>query len=130
MNQSMTYALNGGKIGTASFANPGIYTNLNDMALTEYGVYPYVYHDKYKAFRASVKYDFLDNPVFSAVEAGAYINNHNYEADRSVWIYGSEWNTSPTPGQPPLQLSSSNSSVQCWQGTFGGFPCFLKINAP
>lgn len=130
MNQSLTYALNGGNIGSASLANPGIYTNLNDMALSRYGVYPYVYHDRYKAFRTSVQYDLEDNPIFSDLQAGIYINNHNYEADRSVWIYGSEWGSYPVAGQPPLTLNSSDTSVVCWKGSFSGFPCFLKLNAP
>lgn len=130
MPQSTTYALNGSNIGSASFGNPGIYTNLNDMALSRYGIYPYVYHDRYKAFRTSVQYDLDDNPIFSDLQAGIYINNHTYEANRSVWIYGSEWGSYPVTGQPPLQLNSNDTSVVCWQGSFSGFPCFLKINAP
>lgn len=130
MAQSLTYALNGGKVGTASFANPGIYTNPNDMAISRYGVYPYIYHDRNKALRLNVKYDFLNNPVFSAIEAGVYANNHTYAADRSAWVYGSEWNTSPVPGELPLTLNSGDTSVSCWQGKFSSLPCFLKINAP
>ena len=130
MSQSTTYALAGTNIGSVSFGNPGIYTNPNDMALSRYGVYPYVYTDTNKAFRTNVKFDFLNNPVFSALEAGIYINNHNYEADRSAWVYGSEWNSSPVAGEPPLRLNSSDATETCWQGSFGGFPCFLKLNAP
>ena len=134
MNQSVTYALAGNNIGTASFANPGVYTNLNDMALSRYGVYPYVYTDTNKAFRTSVKFDFLNNKLFSALEAGIYINNHDYEAQREAYVYGSEFggyaSDPQTANQLPLTLNSSNTSVTCWQGSFGGFPCFLKLNAP
>ncbi|MBB5358888.1 phosphoribosylformimino-5-aminoimidazole carboxamide ribotide isomerase [Rhodanobacter sp. ANJX3] len=128
--QSVTYRLNGSQVGTASFANPGMYTNLNDMALSRYGVYPYVYHDREKAFRTSVKYDFLNNPVVSALEAGVYLDNHTYQADRSVYAYGSEWNVSPVAGEPPLRLNSNNATPTCWQGKFGAFPCFLQLNGP
>jgi iron complex outermembrane receptor protein len=129
MNQSATFAFNGTKIGSASFANPGIYTNLNDMGLAEYGVYPYVYHDRYKGFRTSVQYDLEDNPIFTDLQAGVYINNHAYEANRTAWVYGAEY-TGGGSSQPVLPLSSSDTSVVCWRGSFSGFPCFLKINAP
>ena len=132
--QSVTYALQGGQVGTASFANPGMYTNLNDMALSRYGVYPYVYHDREKAFRTSVKYDFLDNPIIAALEAGVYVDNHTYQADRSTFVYGSEWNIANVPGtpynQPPLMLNANDATTTCWQGKFAGFPCFLKLNGP
>ncbi len=132
--QSVTYALHGGQVGTASFGNPGMYTNLNDMALSRYGVYPYVYHDREKAFRTSVKYDFLDNPIISALEAGVYVDNHTYQADRSTFVYGSEWNIDNSPTKPyidpPLMLNSNNATPTCWQGKFGAFPCFLKLNGP
>ncbi|HEY2623386.1 MAG TPA: TonB-dependent receptor [Dyella sp.] len=128
MPQSVTYALAGRQIGTASFANPGIYTNLNDMALSRYGVYPYIYHDKMKAFRTAVKYDLPNSSWLSALEAGVYINNHDYQADREVYVYGSEWNTSPVAGEPPLTIPSGDASVTCWKGNFSGFPCFLRLN--
>jgi len=129
-NQSTTYKFNGLNIGQVSFANPSIYTNPNDMALSRYGVYPYIYHDRDKAFRAAVQYDLEDNPIISDVQAGVYVNNHGYEANRTAWVYGSEWGSYPVAGQPPLPLSSSDTSVVCWKGSFSGFPCFLKLNAP
>ncbi|MBB6246209.1 TonB-dependent receptor [Rhodanobacter sp. A1T4] len=130
MPQSVTYMLKGGNIGTASFANPGLYTNLNDMGLSRYGVYPYIYHDKMKAFRTSVKYDLPDSSWLSALEAGVYLNNHNYEADREAYVYGSEWNTSPVAGEPPLSIPAADAKVTCWKGQFSGLPCFLTLNAP
>ena len=128
--QSLNYLLTGRSIGQVSFANPGMYTDLNQMALSRYGVYPYVYHDRMKAFRASVKYDLPNNSFFSALEAGVYANNHTYNADRTAYVYGSEWNSDPSLGQPPLTLNSSDATVRCWKGTFGGFPCFLQLNGP
>jgi len=130
MAQSTTFLFKGRNIGEASFANPGIYTNLNDMALSRYGVYPYIYHDKMKAFRTSVQYDLPNNPLFSAVEAGVYVNNHDYNADREAYVYGSEWNTSPVAGEPPLTIPANDAQVTCWKGKFSGFPCFLTLNGP
>lgn len=130
MAQSSTFQFKGRNIGDVSVSNPGIYTNLNDMALSRYGVYPYIYHDKDKAFRTAVQYDLPNNPVFSAIEAGFYINNHTYNADREVYVYGSEWNTSPVAGEPPLTIPSSAAQVTCWKGKFSGFPCFLTLNGP
>lgn len=130
MAQSATYLLKGRSVGDVSFSNPGVYTNLNDMALSRYGVYPYIYHDRMKAFRTAVQYDLPNNPVFSAVEAGFYINNHTYNADREVYVYGSEWGgyAANTPNQPPLTIPSSAAQVTCWKGKFSGFPCFLTLN--
>jgi len=128
--QSLTYLLTGRSIGQVSLANPGMYTDLNQMALSRYGVYPYVYHDRMKAFRTSVKYDLPNNSFLSALEAGVYVNNHTYNADRSVYVYGSEWNSDTSLGQPPLTLNSSDATVRCWKGSFGNFPCFLQLNGP
>jgi iron complex outermembrane recepter protein len=130
MSQSANFQLMGRSVGNFSVANPGLYTNLNDMGLSRYGVYPYVYHDKDKAFRTAVQYDLPNNPVFSAIEAGVYANNHYYDADRSVYVYGSEWNTAPVAGQPPLSIPAGDAQVTCWQGKFSGFPCFLTLNGP
>lgn len=130
MSQAANFQLAGRSIGNFSVANPSVYTNPSDMALSRYGVYPYVYHDKDKAFRTAVQYDLPNNPVFSAIEAGVYANNHTYDADRSVYVYGSEWNTSPVAGQPPLTIPSSDAQVTCWKGKFSGFPCFLTLNGP
>jgi len=124
MAQSTTYQLAGRSIGTVSFANPGIYTNLNDMGLSRYGVYPYIYHDKMKAFRTDVKYDMPNSSWLSALEAGVYVNNHTYNADREVYVYGNEWQG------PPLSIPSSAASVRCWKGNFSGMPCFLQLNGP
>ncbi|GLQ91847.1 TonB-dependent receptor [Dyella acidisoli] len=130
MAQSANFQLKGRSVGDFSVANPGIYTNLNDMGLSRYGVYPYIYHDKDKAFRTAVQYDLPNNPVFSAIEAGFYLNNHTYNADREVYVYGSEWNTSPVAGEPPLTIPAGDAQVTCWKGKFSGFPCFLTLNGP
>lgn len=132
MAQSTTFQFKGRNIGDVSIANPGLYTNLNDMALSRYGVYPYIYHDKNKAFRTAVQYDLPENSVFSAIEAGVYLNNHVYNADREVYVYGSEWGgyANNTPNQPPLTIPSSAAQVTCWKGKFSGFPCFLTLNGP
>ena len=130
MAQSMNFQLKGGQIGTAQFGNPGLYTNVNDMGLSRYGVYPYIYHDKMKAFRTSVKYDLPNSSWLSAIEAGFYMNNHTYNADREAYVYGSEWNTSPVAGEPPLSIPAADAKVTCWKGKFSGFPCFLTLNGP
>ena len=131
-DQSVTFALDGLHVGSLSVANPGMYTDLNRMALSSYGVYPTTYHDGMKAFRTAVTYEFLDNAVFSALKAGFYLRNHEYNADRSVWIYGSAYGQYwlSNPGQPPLTLDASNAVKRCWKGgTFGGFPCFLAVDS-
>nr|WP_279237585.1 TonB-dependent receptor [Dyella sedimenti] len=130
MAQSMNFQLRGGNVGKAQFGDPSLYTNLADMGLSRYGVYPYIYHDKMKAFRTSVKYDLPNSSWLSALEAGVYLNNHNYNADREAYVYGSEWNTTPVAGQPPLSIPAGDAKVTCWKGKFSGFPCFLTLNGP
>ena len=130
-DQSVTFLLHGLNVGQFSVANPGMYTNVNDEALDAYGVYPTRYHDRMKAFKTSVTYKLPENPVLYALEAGIYGQNHTYNADRSVWTYGSDYGEYAlvSPTQPPLTLNSSNSHVACWSGSeFGNFPCFLAIN--
>jgi iron complex outermembrane recepter protein len=131
MPQSATFQFKGRNIGDASFANPGIYTNLNNMGLSRYGVYPYIYHDRDKAFRTAVQYDLPENAVFSAIEAGVYVNNHSYNADREVYVYGNEWgNTGAGATQTPLTIPAADAQTTCWKGKFSGFPCFLTLNGP
>ncbi|OOG45642.1 TonB-dependent receptor [Rhodanobacter sp. C01] len=127
MSQSLTYGLNGLNVGSLAVQNPGIYTNLGDMALSRYGIYPYVYHDKDQGLRLETTYELNDNPVVSAIEGGVYINNHTYNADRSAYVYGSEWGTS-SGSELPLALNSSDAVTTCWRGDFGNFPCFLALN--
>lgn len=130
-NQSISFLLHGLNVGQFSVANPGALTNLNDEALDEFGVYPTSYHDRMKAFKTGVTYKLQDNPVLAALEAGVYLQDHNYNADRSVWTYGSYYGDYwlETPTQPPLSLSSSDAHATCWSGSqFGGYPCFLAIN--
>ena len=136
MAQSATYQLRGRDIGTVSYANPNQYTDLSKMGLSRYGVYPYIYHDKMKAFRTSVKYDLPNSSWFSALEAGVYVNNHTYNADREVYVYGSEWGTdfrnqgSAGYGQQALSIPAGAAKVRCWKGDFAGLPCFLQLNGP
>ena len=130
MSQSLTYGLNGLNIGSLTVPNPGIYTNLGDMALSRYGVYPYVYHDRDKGLRLETTYELSDNQVFSALEGGVYINNHTYNADRSAYVYGSEWGDAQATSGPPLALNSSDAINTCWRGDFASFPCFLALNGP
>lgn len=131
-DQSVTFALHGLHVGDFSVSNPGMYTDLGSMALSSYGIYPTTYHDQTKAFRAQVKYELLNNPLFYAIEGGIYLDNHKYSADRAVWLYGSAWGQYwlSTPTQPPLTLDSSNAVETCWKGSeFGSFPCFLAIDS-
>lgn len=131
-DQSVTFALRGLKVGDFSVADPGMYTDLGKMALSSYGVYPTIYHDRRKEFRTGVKYDLLNSPVFSAIEGGFYLSNQTYNADRAVWLYGSAWGQYwlSTPNQTPLPLNGSNAVTTCWKGSeFKGFPCFLSIDA-
>ena len=130
-DQSVTFALHGLNVGEFSVANPGMYTDLGKMALSSYDLYPTTYHDRRKAFRTTVRYELLNNPVFYALEGGVYLNNQTYNADRAVWLYGSAWGQYwlSTPNQPPLVLNSSDAARTCWKGSeFGGFPCFLALD--
>lgn len=131
-DQSVTFALHGLNVGDFSVANPGMYTDLGKMALSSYGIYPTVYHDNRDGFRTTARYELPNNSVFSAIEGGFYLSNQTYNADRSVWLYGSAWGQYwlSTPKQPPLTLTSADAVRTCWRGSgFGGFPCFLSMSA-
>lgn len=130
-DQSISFALHGLDVGDFSMANPDMYTDLGHMAMSNFGVYPTTYHDNMKAFRTTVKYELVNNPVFYALEAGIYARNHTYDADRAVWIYGSAYGQYflNASDQPPLALDSSNAVKRCWKGDeFGKFPCFLAVD--
>jgi phosphoribosylformimino-5-aminoimidazole carboxamide ribotide isomerase len=127
--QSVTYQLKGRQLGNVSYANPGQYTDLSTLGLSRYGVYPYIYHDKMKAFRTDVKYDLPNSSFLSAIEFGFYANNHNYNADREVYVYGSEWGTDQSKGVP-LSIPAGAAKRTCWKGDFSRYPCFMQLNGP
>lgn len=130
-SESASFALNGLNVGQFSVADPGMYTNLGNEALSFYGIYPTYYHDNMKALRLNVDYALAHNPIFDELEGGVYLNNHSYQAARAVWTYGSDYGDYwlLTPKQPPLTLSGSDAVKTCWFGSqFGGFPCFLALN--
>lgn len=130
-DQAVSFRLHGLDVGDFSIANPGMYTDLNRMALSSYGVYPTTYHDRMKTFRTTVKYFLGVNSPFNAIEGGVYLSNHTYAADRAVWMYGTTWGQYwlSNPGQPPLALDASNAVKTCWKGgEFGKFPCFLALD--
>lgn len=130
-DQSVSFLLRGLDVGEFSVANPGMYTDLNQMAVSNYGIFPTTYHDRRKAFRTTAKYELPNNAILSSIESGIYLSNHNYRADRAVWMYGSEWGQYflSTPNQPPLTLQGSDTAVACWTASpFSGFPCFLAMD--
>lgn len=134
MNQSATFLYNGLSIPqNISFANSSIYTNLNDLRLTRYGMYPYLYQDKKPAFRFDAKYMLNNNPFLSSIRLGIYLENHKYQPSRRVYVYGNEWNqyqyaSAPNNSEYPLTIPTGDATQVCWSGQFSGMPCFMAIN--
>lgn len=128
--ESATFSLNGLNPGSFSVADPSMYTDIHKMALDDYSLYPTYYHDERKALQLNVT-RVLDNPIFDSVEAGVYLDDHTYVAERSVYTYGTDYgnNWLLTPTQPPLTLNGSDATQACWSGGgFSSYPCFLRIN--
>ncbi|TQV75037.1 TonB-dependent receptor [Aliikangiella marina] len=123
-NVSIAYQLNGLNLPNIGFNQN--FTDLNRVALSKYGIYPFENDDTLKAIRFDGKYDLIDNDIFSSFEFGMRYSERQYSADRSVFEYGQD-NLFLT-SEPPLRLTNDMVTVVDWSGDFAYFPSYLAID--
>ncbi|PHS13823.1 MAG: TonB-dependent receptor [Kangiella sp.] len=123
-NVSISYRLNGLDLPDLGFNQD--FTNLDQVLLSKYGVYPYQFADELNAMRFDGVYETRNNKIFSSYESGIRYSERQYQNQRSVFQYGSDNTFSSTEG--PLQLTNDMVQVVNFQGDFSGFPSYLAID--
>lgn len=123
-NVSISYRLNGLNLPDLGFNQN--FTDINQVMLSKYGVYPYQFADELNAMRFDGVYELRNNDLFTSFEAGVRYSERQYQNQRSVFQYGSD--NSFSSSEPPLRLTDDMVSVVDFQGAFSGFPSYLAID--
>ncbi|WP_100642297.1 TonB-dependent receptor [Alteromonas facilis] len=124
-NISISYQLNGLDLPDLAFNQSSLFTDIDRVMVSKYGIYPYVNNDELDAYRLDFQYA-LDLGIFSALEFGARYSDREYNNDRSVFEYGND--SAFSASQAPLRLTQDMVEIVNWQGDFGYFPSYLAID--
>lgn len=121
--ETIHYLLNG--LNPASFTADQSYTDLNTIALTEVGMWPFINRNELNAYKFDMKYE-LDMGFISSVEAGVRYSEREFSAQRQQAGYGWEFGGHPT--ELPLQLTADMVDVVSFGGELSDYPDFLAID--
>ena len=124
-NISIAYQLNGLNLPDLAFNQQDLFTNLDRVMVSKYGIYPYQNEDELDAYKFDLQYR-LDNDFFSSVELGLRYSDREYNNDRSVFEYGND--SAFSSREQPLRLTQDMVEVVNWQSEFGYFPSYLSID--
>ena len=124
-NISISYLLNGLDLPDIGLNQADLFSDINRVLVSKYGIYPFQNSDKLDAYKMDFKYR-LENEWVSSIEFGARYSDRTYSNDRSVYEYGSDSSFSTT--QPPLRLRPEMVEVVNWEGEFAYFPSYLAID--
>lgn len=121
--ETIHYQLDGLNVG--SFSADQSYTDLNTIALTEVGMWPYINRNELNAYKFDLEYE-LETGVISSIEAGVRYSEREFEAQRQQAGYGWEFGGHST--ELPIQLTPEMVDVVSFKGELAGFPDFLAID--
>lgn len=125
-NVSITYQLNGLDLPDLGFSQRDLFSDIDRVLTTKYGIYPFQNEDELDAYRLDFKYEFDEYNFISSIEFGARYSDRTYSNDRSVFEFGSDAGVSSS--QPPLRLTSDFAEIVNWKGDFSYFPSYLSID--
>lgn len=121
--ETFTYRNNG--LEPADFVANQNYTDLNRIALTEVGQWPFITHNEINAQKIDVKYEF-DSGFVTSVEAGIRNSSREYTGKRGQEGYGSEFGNHPS--EFPIKLTDDMVKVVKFGGDLKGMPDFFAID--
>ncbi|WP_331345949.1 TonB-dependent receptor [Cellvibrio sp. UBA7661] len=121
--ETITYKNNG--LNPADFTANQNYTDLNRIALTEVGQWPFITHNEINAQKVDVKYEF-ESGFVTSVEAGVRNSSREYTGKRGQEGYGSEFGNHPS--EFPIQLTDDMVKVVKFGGDLKGMPNFFAID--
>ncbi|MFC3095506.1 TonB-dependent receptor [Alteromonas sediminis] len=124
-NISISYQLNGLNLPDLAFNQADLFTDLDRVMVSKYGIYPFQNDDELDAYRLDFQY-LLDNDYISSIEFGGRYSDREYSNDRSVFEFGND--SAFSVSQPPLRLTQDMVEIVNWSGEFGYFPNYLAID--
>lgn len=124
-NISISYLLNDLDLPDVAFNQADLFTDIDRVMISKYGIYPFQNEDELDAYRVDFQYA-LDLGIFSSLEFGARYSDRDYSSDRSVFEFGSD--SSFAVNQPPLRLTQDMVEVVNWSGDFSYFPSYLSTD--
>lgn len=121
---SITYINNGLSPATINFTNG--YTDINKMALTQVGQWPFITENEIDAQKIDVKYELDEGSFITSIEAGIRNSSREYTGKRGVDNYGDEFGNHIS--EDPIPLTNDMVSVVKFGGDLKGMPNFFAID--
>jgi iron complex outermembrane receptor protein len=116
--------LNGG-LRPASITFDQLYTDLNRVALTEVGQWPFITHNEINAQKIDFKYE-VELGAITSLEWGVRNSSREYTGKRGQEGYGSEFGNHAT--ELPIQLTQDMVKVVDFGGELSSMPSFFAID--
>jgi len=123
--ETIDYQLNGLNVG--DFSSNQSYADLNTLALTEVGMWPYINRNELNAYQFDVQFEFEDSAIAS-VEFGMRYSDREFMAQRRQAGYGAEFGVGSGSTELPIRLNSDIASVFSFGGELSGLPDFLQFD--
>ena len=122
-NVSINYRLNGLNLPDVGFNQR--FDDINNVMVSKYGTYPYLFTDDLKAFKIDGAYDF-ESDIISSLEFGVRLSERNYDRTRKVFEYGNDGAFSAL--EPPFRLTNDLAQSVGFSGDFSNFPNYLAVD--
>lgn len=133
LNDTLSILLNtnGTRLPTVDFSQD--FTDVNELFLSRFGVFPTENEDELFAFAGSVEYE-ADWGIVKSIEVGARYSEREASQFREAIDFGNDAGFFQFASNlfTPISLGGDASSTECFSGSFrdNGFPCFLVIDDP
>ena len=121
---SIAYVNNGLSPATINFTNS--YTDINKMALTQIGQWPFITENEINAQKVDVKYELDEGNFVTSIEAGIRYSSREYTGKRGVDNYGDEFGNHVS--EDPIPLTDDMVRVVKFSGDLKGMPNFFAID--
>lgn len=121
--ETISYLNNG--LGVADFTSNQTYTNLNRMAITEVGQWPFITHNEITSEKIDFKYA-IDGAFVTSIEAGIRNSSREYTGKRGQDGYGAEFGNALN--QPPIKLTADMTKILSFKGELSKMPDFFAID--
>jgi iron complex outermembrane receptor protein len=121
--ESVTYLNN--RLDPANVSFSESYTDIDRMAITQVGQWPFITENEIDAQKIDVKYEF-DSSFITSVEAGIRNSSREYRSQRGIDNYGDEFGRSQT--EFPIALTSDMVKVVDFKGDLKHVPSFYAVD--
>jgi TonB-dependent receptor len=133
LNDNLNIVLNTNGISLPSVNFSQDFTNVGQVFLSRFGVFPTENEDELFAFAGAVEYE-AEWGIIKSIEVGARYSEREASQFREAIDFGNDAGFFQFAANlfTPISLVGDASTVECFSGEFAdnGFPCFLAIENP